>query len=131
MKKCSGCKILKEFDDFYINKANMKTGLSAWCKSCSKEHKKIHYKNNKEKYIENGLEGKKWFMDYKKTIECVRCGFNHPAALDFHHIDPNIKLFQISSINKNKINKNKIFNEIDKCIVLCSNCHRIEHSIHY
>jgi len=66
MKECSKCKIGKDIEEFYKNLNNIKTGLSAWCKGCHKKNLKEHYKNNKSTYIQNGLNGKKWFMELKK-----------------------------------------------------------------
>jgi len=68
----------------------------------------------------------------KKSVDylggkCVECGYNDSlAALEFHHKNSNEKEFNIS-INSNKSWKT-IKKELDKCILLCSNCHRIEHS---
>lgn len=68
----------------------------------------------------------------KKSVEylggkCSKCNYDESlAALEFHHKDPNTKEFNIS-INSNK-SWNIIKNELDKCIILCSNCHRIKHS---
>lgn len=58
--------------------------------------------------------------------KCTRCGFDKDiSALEFHHKDKN-KEYQISKIyNKSwKVVKK----EIEKCELLCSNCHRIEHA---
>ena len=46
------------------------------------------------------------------------------GALEFHHIDPKTKSFEISS-HSYKFETMK--NEVDKCLLLCSNCHREEH----
>ena len=129
MRECGKCKIEKDNGEFYKNRNNLKTGLSSYCKDCQKANKKIHYANNKENYITNGLKNKKWFMDYKRGLECNRCGFSHPAALDFHHKDPSTKEIRFDRVSKN--NQEKIMKEIEKCEVLCSNCHRIHHSKHY
>ena len=131
MKECKKCEIEKNLDEFYKNSKNSKSGLSAWCKECQKKDKKEHYKNNKSTYIQNGLDGRRWFIEFKKTLKCERCGFSHPAALDFHHIDPSTKLFSFGNINPVYKNKEKILDEIKKCEVLCSNCHRIHHSFNY
>lgn len=72
------------------------------------------------------------FRNKKRAIEllggkCVRCGYSgHQAALEFHHLDPSIKSFTIGMV-ANKAWKS-IVDEIQKCELLCSNCHRIEHS---
>jgi len=57
---------------------------------------------------------------------CTKCGWkNHPAALEFHHINGE-KDFAIG--NRWNANWELLAKEISKCQLLCSNCHRIEHS---
>lgn len=65
-------------------------------------------------------------IDYKGG-ECEDCGYNKsPSALEFHHIDPTMKEFGISG---NGITRSieTIKTELDKCLLLCANCHREEH----
>jgi hypothetical protein len=58
--------------------------------------------------------------------KCSRCGWNeHPAGLQFHHLDPNQKDFSISS-NKLLLKSRK--EEVLKCKLLCACCHSIEHT---
>lgn len=58
---------------------------------------------------------------------CVECGYDHNiAALEFHHKDPVEKDFNIGSV-AHKAWKT-IQQELDKCVMLCSNCHRIKHA---
>jgi hypothetical protein len=58
---------------------------------------------------------------------CVRCGYNdHPAALQFHHLDPSTKLTGWTKLRLKSWNK--ITEELQKCIMLCANCHSIEHT---
>lgn len=60
-----------------------------------------------------------------KGGSCQICGYNRsPAALDFHHIDPLEKDFSISS---RMSSFNAIKAELDKCVLVCSNCHREIH----
>lgn len=132
MKICSKCNQNKPTTEFYKNAKNKKTGLSTWCKECQKANKKIDYQNNRDRYLNNVFENSKWFMDLKVGLKCSKCGFDHPAALDFHHINPNEKEFNISlSKSAYKSNKEGLLKEMEKCIILCSNCHRIEHAINY
>lgn len=58
---------------------------------------------------------------------CVKCGYDeHQAALEFHHKDPSQKEFQIGKVaNKSWEIVKK---ELDKCELLCANCHAVEHS---
>ena len=59
--------------------------------------------------------------------KCHRCGWGeHPAALQFHHIDPVNKKFALTGNNLLK-EKNFYKEELTKCILLCANCHAIEH----
>jgi hypothetical protein len=62
-----------------------------------------------------------------KGGKCQKCGYNKcPAAMIFHHPDPNQKDFGISS---NGVSRSfeKCKPEIEKCILLCSNCHAETH----
>ena len=132
MKTCSKCNENKALTEFYKNSKNKKTGLSTWCKECQKADKKIDYQNNRDRYLNTVFENSRWFYELKIGLKCSKCGFDHPAALDFHHVDPNEKEFNISlSKSAYKNNKEGLLKEIEKCIVLCSNCHRIEHAINY
>jgi hypothetical protein len=61
--------------------------------------------------------------------KCNRCGWEgHLAAYEFHHLDPKQKEFSLGSVSNKKWEI--ILNELSKCELLCSNCHRIEHSDH-
>ena len=64
-------------------------------------------------------------FQYKLGIWCAHCGENDYRCLDFHHIDPSTKSFSIG--NQEARSFQSILKEIQKCIVLCSNCHRKEH----
>ena len=58
-----------------------------------------------------------------------KCGEDHIACLDFHHQNPEEKEHNIAWMLAFGFSKEAILAEIDKCIVLCSNCHRKEHFI--
>lgn len=99
-----------------------------------KKYRKEWYERNKEnerikakeRQSTRRKEFRDWFNLYKKNLKCEKCGFNHPAALDFHHLNSKEKEFNISQL-KRFGNKEKLLKEIEKCMVLCSNCHRIHH----
>lgn len=62
---------------------------------------------------------------------CSRCGYKRNiAALEFHHLDPNEKEFQIDLRHFSNSSLEKLKQELDKCILLCANCHREEHNPH-
>lgn len=57
---------------------------------------------------------------------CAMCGYNeHPAALDFNHIDPATKAFNVAEGVSRGKGRKAIKAEIEKCNLLCANCHRI------
>lgn len=88
------------------------------------------YQNNKAYYREQlqkrRQKNKDYLADLKKTLSCTKCGFSHPAALDFHHRDSEDKDMNVSNSVFNKGLEN-LKKEIEKCDVLCANCHRILH----
>jgi hypothetical protein len=58
-----------------------------------------------------------------KGGKCKVCSYNKfPGALEFHHLDPSLKNFEIGS-DGYKVKWEKLQAELDKCILLCSNCH--------
>lgn len=58
----------------------------------------------------------------KLLAGCCRCGYKkHAAALQFHHRDPRTKLFDVNSYAGK--GKAAVIREIEKCDVLCANCH--------
>jgi hypothetical protein len=59
--------------------------------------------------------------EYKKNSSCVKCNESRGYVLDFHHINPAEKVFDIGNATKYSIEK--IQNEMKKCILLCRNCH--------
>ena len=61
---------------------------------------------------------------YKKEKTCQKCGDKRWFCLDFHHLNGKEKRFNISACIRSGYGIETIKAEIDKCIVLCSNCHR-------
>jgi hypothetical protein len=99
------------------------------CKECRKIYIREHYQKNKQKYIDKARESnhrlKEWFRELKRNLACERCGEKHIACLEFHHVDPSKKDFQVGGMAT--WGRKRLLKEIDKCVVLCANCHRKEH----
>ena len=94
------------------------------------EYNRKHYLANREKTLIASAKNRKkaredWYA-FKSTLKCTKCGFNHPAALDFHHEDPSQKTGNIHRFAASGQYK-KAYEETKKCVVLCANCHRIHH----
>lgn len=66
-------------------------------------------------------------IEYKGG-SCIHCGYNKcPDALEFHHMNPAQKDFTLSG-NGHCKSWEKVKAELDKCILLCANCHRELHA---
>ena len=91
-----------------------------------------HYLNNKEDYLNRNKirrnERKIWFSEIMKDKCCCKCSESAIECLDWHHIDPNEKDSNVSALLNNFRSKERILKEIEKCVLLCSNCHRKVHS---
>ena len=66
-------------------------------------------------------------MKVLKSNGCAICGYNkHSSALDFHHVNKKDKKFQLS-VGNLSLSEARIVDELNKCILLCANCHREIH----
>lgn len=83
--------------------------------------------NGYYKQTVKGNSRKLMFID-ERGGKCEICGYNkNMAALEFHHVNPNEKEFELDkrSLSNNSIQT--LRNELEKCIVVCANCHREIH----
>jgi len=127
-KKCDNHKPLTE--EYWHHRKSRKDGWEFYCKECVKSTTKKNYNKNKDKWREYQNDFKKKFKDsiqkYKETLTCSKCDENRWYLLDFHHLDPLTKQFGIGD-GSSYTSLENTFNEIKKCIPLCSNCHREFH----
>ena len=89
------------------------------------------HQRHKEKRLARMYEKKAATYDYvqaiKSQLRCADCGERHPATLQFHHVNSEDKQFNIADAVRDGISLDRIKKEIEKCIVLCANCHAIRH----
>jgi hypothetical protein len=93
-----------------------------------REYNKGWYQRHRERLLEkhrqHNEELKIWLKRYKSKLYCVMCGENHPACIQFHHRNRNQKSFTIShAIGRGYMSRKKLEEEINKCDILCGNCH--------
>ena len=104
----------------YKNKADM-----------AKYHREVWYPKNKERRKEITKSYKdanqQRYLDWKKQQKCIVCSESESVCLDLHHKDPTQKDFLISQKSKSSA-WSTLEKEIQKCVVLCSNCHRKVHA---
>ncbi|MGE0568999.1 MAG: hypothetical protein AB7O73_13745 [Bacteroidia bacterium] len=127
---CTKCdKELNEIKFSFRNKSkNIRHKI---CKSCQREVGRLHYEQNKQDYVKRAKvknkeidENIKKIILEAKSVPCMDCGNSYPSCvMDFDHVK-GIKLGNVSTLVKNHSIK-KIEEEIQKCEVVCANCHRL------
>lgn len=120
-KICSICNSQKGLEHFHSN-GFAKDGKKKYkpsCKPCNNAQvSEDHYKLIQE--VLNELDRK---------LACEMCGYKkNYAALCFHHFDPSEKEEEISKMKT--ASKFRLKQEIEKCALLCANCHAEEHNSH-
>ena len=130
-KFCIGCKQSLSLDSFSFKNKTKKT-LQSRCKECYNSYNRNYYdKIERKKQIarvgRNVSKLRDRFHQWKSTQSCVACGESSVECLDLHHVDPKTKDSDVSYLLAFN-SWNRIIEEIKKCVVVCSNCHRKIHS---
>jgi hypothetical protein len=155
-KLCKKCGIEKAESEFNKNRAN-KDGLYDWCRECANAKGREWYHKNKERakiiqqrykeahpdkvkatlekrrdkkiiYQKQRYDSHKAYLIALK-LPCAKCGENRHYVIDFHHIDPTEKSFNVSeSYTGRSITKMEA--EVAKCVCMCRNCHTEFHHIY-
>ena len=96
-----------------------------------RECERIRHHANRTKVLERqrkrAHERRQLIADSKGP--CASCGYYHPYAMDFHHMDPSTKLRNITSMASARTSLDKLRQELGKCVCLCRNCHAILHGL--
>jgi len=136
---CTTCGLDKDISDFYIDKKGYRRKQCKQCiiaKSC--ENQKKHAEHRKkychEYHQKNRSKCKEKQMQYRNMVDalkkpCAKCGEKRLYVLDFHHINPATKSFNINRKSA-KSNFRIIEAEVDKCVCLCRNCHMEFHFLY-
>lgn len=122
--------LIEEIQAKYNEIGNLKKVVKLYHISFERLSKVI--KHGKKKKVSNTEAVESWRKRKKKALveykggKCQCCGYSKCIeALEFHHLDPNIKSFTISGKSKSF---NSLKSEVDKCILVCSNCHKEIHA---
>ena len=113
-RTCRKCNETKPMELFTKHK-QCRNGYTHYCKSCDAFATSQLRRDSKLKAVK-----------YKGGA-CGRCGgVFHPSVYDFHHIDPTQKDADPGTFMGRKWETIK--KELDKCVLLCANCHRLTHA---
>lgn len=130
-KICTRCGEEKPLTEFnFKNKAKQKR--QSQCRECQRKRERELYNElykykNRDLYNENR---KKWRIEMRQLIQdikscgCCICGETEICCLDFHHLRD--KKFEIAKAPD--VSKDRLYKELEKCIILCANCHRKLHA---
>lgn len=128
-KRCSSCRQVKKIEEFSwrFKALGIRQGT---CRECRKEQVEKWYIKNKEGHLKNVQARKRRFRqevrqyvwEYLLNHPCIECGEKDPVVLEFHHRYGKDKAVSVMVAGGYPIEK--IQAEIDKCDVLCANCHR-------
>ena len=120
MRVCTSCEV--SYEDFGQR--------SSLCRPCKQAYDRAyHARRSKEQKTwkqelqrKLQIEKRQFMYDYLLSHPCVVCGEDDPVVLEFDHVDRSTKDKAVSNMVVNSIAKIKT--EIEKCRVLCANCHK-------
>lgn len=106
-----------------------KVQRDSMCRDCRRAYGRKHYEANRERYIQNAaalrrrnrVERTRYLIEFFQAHPCADCGETDPVVLEFDHLED--KSFEISQQFAER-GWQSILDEIAKCDVVCSNCHR-------
>ena len=130
MKTCSKCNQLLSRDMFYKNVLRQ-DGYQSACKTCADAMNRLSRAKNPTLYAElhkaqRDKNGDIYF-EWKSKQKCLLCSENVVECLDLHHLDPTTKETTISDVMRGWT-WSRLQVELEKCVVLCSNCHAKVHA---
>ena len=128
LRKCYRCAELKPVEAFSWRRKESGQ-RDSFCRPCRSAYGKEHYAANRQRYIEQAriqkqalqLERTTYLIKFFETHPCVDCGERDPVVLEFDHLRD--KAFAIGPALSRR-SWQSILEEIEKCEVVCANCHR-------
>jgi len=87
-----------------------------------------HKRNKKPRSQQGGIITKRNLVIDAKDNPCELCNTKyHPRVMHFHHRDPSTKIASVSALER-RASIQMLKDEIDKCALLCANCHAEVHA---
>lgn len=116
-KVCSQCGTWKQLAAFHSDGKGGKRANCAECKNAYNAKWNAGQKAETEKLISDA-----------RSVGCLLCGERDPVVLDFHHRGNVNKDDHVMRMAGRRISIERVKTELEKCVVLCANCHRRVHA---
>lgn len=128
LRECRTCKVIKPLIEYGVRRAS-KDGLMTECKSCNILKQKKYYKDNKTYFLDRNRElrasNREKYRLTKEGKPCANCGGTFPQeCMDYDHRGHKSKRLCVAQMLG--YSWHVIQAEIDKCDLVCANCHRIK-----
>lgn len=126
-KMCIDCSTLKPIGSFRWRDKSLGRRI-ARCSECDAAFRADSYDRSKDQFLKRNKRQYaklRSLLESYKTQPCMDCGVMYPTyVMDFDHRDPSTKLARVSSLVY-RGSEALLLEEIAKCDLVCSNCHRI------
>lgn len=131
LKACTKCGEEKDEAEGFHLRDRLKNSRRSICKSCCSAHKKEHYRKNKDRckaqireYKQGSrLEVREKTFEHLRENPCVDCGESDILVLEFDHVR-GLKKYNICDMMRGSFSWKSVQKEIEKCEVVCANCHK-------
>ena len=116
-RKCGQIKAHSEYSNVSTDRHNGRDGLNRWCRTCKAE------------YQAQRIEARRLYWLELAGNACQNCGWNaYSVSLDFHHVDGDSKEWSPGKLIMSRpIGDAEVRAELEKCALLCCNCHQAIH----
>ncbi|HKS69046.1 MAG TPA: hypothetical protein VJQ45_01400 [Ktedonobacterales bacterium] len=130
MKVCTKCGPPAQPIENFAIRSRAKGTRQYVCRNCQNEYVRQHYQTHRAKYIEKARlrnagvsrTTTAFVVEYLRHHPCVDCGESDIVVLEFDHLRD--KFLEVSALCVGGYSLEAVKREIDKCEVVCANCHR-------
>jgi hypothetical protein len=127
---CNHCHQEKDEEEFNWRWKSLNTRQRT-CRECQKAQKNDWYSNNADRHkaniyqnkLSNVNDAREYVRDYLSNHHCVDCGEADIRVLEFDHVRGQ-KRETVGILINRGYPLSTIIEEISKCEVVCSNCHK-------
>lgn len=103
-----------------------------YCRECKRAYDRDYWQSTKDRRNDRKKLNKAsikernflYVWSWLASHPCLDCGESDPVVLEFDHVDPSTKSYNVSEMVERGYSLDAIKIEVDKCEVVCCNCHR-------